>query len=87
MDNFKKLKNFRTAHDIFEIVLVAVLVIGGMLYLPTIISGILFALAYIVLEIQKNRARCRGINKKVTDLTKQMSEPRDNRTNLNNTQS
>ena len=79
MDDFKKLKNFRTAHDIFEIVLVAVLVIGGLLYLPTIISGILFALAYIVLEIQKNRARCRGIIKKMTELEEQMSEPRDNR--------
>lgn len=79
MDDFKKLKNFRTAHDIFEIVLVTVLVIGGMLYMPTIISGILFALAYIVLEIQKNRARCRGIIKKMTELEEQMSEPRDNR--------
>lgn len=79
MDDFKKLKNFRTAHDIFEIVLVAVLVIGGMLYMPTIISGILFALAYIVLEIQKNRARCRGIIKKMTELEEQMSEPRDYR--------
>lgn len=79
MDDFKKLKNFRTAHDIFEIVLVTVLVIGGMLYLPTIISGILFALAYIVLEIQKNRARCRGIIKKMTELEEQMSEPRDYR--------
>lgn len=79
MDDFKKLKNFRTAHDIFEIVLVAVLVIGGLLYFPTIIGGILFALAYNVLEIQKNRARCRGINKKVTELKEHMSEPRDNR--------
>ena len=79
MDDFKKLKNFRTAHDIFEIVLVTVLVIGGLLYLPTIISGILFALAYIVLEIQKNRARCRGIIKKMTELEEQMSEPRDYR--------
>lgn len=79
MDDFKKLKNFRTAHDIFEIVLVTVLVIGGMLYMPTIISGILFALAYIVLEIQKNRARCRGIIKKMTELEEQMSEPRDYR--------
>lgn len=79
MDDFKKLKNFRTAHDIFEIVLVAVLVIGGLLYLPTIISGILFALAYIVLEIQKNRTRCRGINRKMTELREQLSEPRDNR--------
>ena len=79
MDDFKKLKNFRTAHDIFEIVLVTVLVIGALMYFPTIISGILFALAYIVLEIQKNRARCRGIYKKLSELKEQMSEPRDYR--------
>lgn len=79
MDDFKKLKNFRTAHDIFEIVLVAVLVIGGMLYLPTIISGILFALAYIVLEIQKNRARCRIIYKSLSEMKEQMSRPVNNR--------
>lgn len=79
MDKFKKLKNFRTAHDIFEIVLVAVLVIGGLLYFPTIIGGILFALAYIVLEIQKNRARCRIIYKSLSEMKEQMSRPVDNR--------